>query len=510
MQEFNPAPKLLKSLLPAAVQGDFSEQLLINDIQIDSRNVTPGSLFVALKGQRDNGERYISSAVENGAVAVLVEDALLSSVFNLEIPIVGINDLKHRLGKVAADFFDRPSSSLSLVGITGTNGKSSIASYCAQLTQQLGQTSGIVGTLGYGLVNSRYESTGMTTPDVVSCQRILAELKSAGAKNVAMEVSSHGIDQNRVDEILFDVAVISNITRDHMDYHASFDDYAATKLSFLESTACKTAVINANDEHCAKAIAGIKKAKECVSYAVKNGSAQVKADVRGVVNKFSDSGMNATIESPWGKAHVYVPLVGAFNLDNLLAAISASCLQGNDFDSVIGNVENLRALEGRMEKVRIQNGSSSPSVFVDYAHTPDALENALCALKEHTDGNLLLVFGCGGDRDTGKREEMGRIAEKYADEVIVTSDNPRSEDPNKIIADIEKGLIENTKCHKISDRAEAIAMAVNGASSSDVVLIAGKGHEDYQIVGDKKIYFSDYMVAKNMLENRRGAEQVQA
>lgn len=500
MNDFNIPPKVLVDLLPENFSGQVSDQLLINDMHLDSRRLSPGDLFVALKGNQDNGERYISSAVENGAVAVLVENHHLASMLKLEIPILGLDNLKDNIGNIACKFFEDPSKNMSLVGITGTNGKSSIASFTAQLQKLSGQCSATIGTLGYGKIDSLLCETGMTTPDVISIQRIMYELRLQGVSDVAMEVSSHGIDQKRIDGLMFDVGVISNITQDHLDYHATFKHYADTKRSFLLSGQCKTAVVNADDAECQTLIASLKAAnKSYVAYGIDNPQSDVKADIK----QCNEDGVRIALRSPWGKQEFNAPVVGAFNVSNLLAAISVNCIQGREFSSVVNAVANLHPLEGRMQAVKLLNSEQLPKVYIDYAHTPDALTNVLQSLRRHTKQKLWVVFGCGGDRDKGKRAQMGEAAARLADHVVVTSDNPRTENPDNIIHDIVSGIDDASRVETISERQLAICNAVNACANDDLVLIAGKGHEDYQVIGQKKIPFSDYVVAENALRQRR-------
>ncbi len=505
MEDYSFQPKTLVSVLPKDFCGDVTDQLLINDIQLDSRRVTPGALFVALKGSQDNGELYISSAVENGAAAVLVEGCHIPQMLNLEIPIVGVDDLKSKLSKICQVFFGDATKDMSVVGITGTNGKSSIASFTAQISALLGGEAATIGTLGYGRINQAMTETGMTTPDLVSCHRIFSELYDDGVKDVAMEVSSHGIDQNRIDRLSFRVAVISNITHDHLDYHGSFKAYADIKKSFLLSGDAQVAVVNIDDPECAKLAQEISDNNQAlITYSVDSSAADVSAEIKS----YTQTGLLAHIVTPWGAGDVDIPLVGKFNLGNLLAAIAANCVIGKSFDDLMDVVSLVRPLEGRMQAVEINDDKSLPRVYIDFAHTPDALAHVLKALKHHTKNNLWVVFGCGGDRDNEKRAVMGEIAAKLADRVVLTSDNPRSEDPNKILADIMVGVDEQRTVEQVVERRQAISMAIGSCANDDLVLVAGKGHEEYQLVGSTKLPFSDYVVAKNALEQRRDSWQV--
>lgn len=499
MLDLNLPAKTLASLIPKEFHGSFSDQLLVSDIQIDSRKVTPGALFIALQGIREDGKKYVSHAIENGAVAILVEDSQFASVRRGEVPIIGIPNLKARVADISEKYFDKPSEQLKVIGVTGTNGKSTIVSLIAQLGSLAGRNTATIGTLGYGLSKGAYTDTGMTTPDVVQCHRILAELLEQKAEIVAMEVSSHGIDQARVENVCFDVGIISNITRDHLDYHSSFDEYARVKRSFLLSEKCQSAVVNADDKECYCLIDDLKRRqKQILSYGLENS----KADLRATINHYTSHGMEARIQSPWGIADVSIPLVGAFNLSNLLAAVAANCIVGLSFDEFISHVAKLKPVDGRLQRVLVTGEEQAPEVFIDYAHTPDALKQALLALRRHTSGKLWLVFGCGGDRDRGKRSQMGKIAQKFADRIIVTSDNPRTESPSAIIQDIIGGIEHGVSFDTVVERDIAILVAIGSSDISDCVLIAGKGHEDYQLIGNKKILFSDYLIAQRALQHR--------
>ncbi len=515
MDTYSPHPKPLVSVLPQHHNASVSDQLLVSDVQIDSRYVSPGALFIALQGKSDDGAKYIADAVENGAAAVLVDESRVASIFNLEIPVIAVSRLKDELPNIAMRFFGKPAASMHLVGVTGTNGKSSIVSFIAQLNQSAGCPAATVGTLGYGLLGKPLCHTGMTTPDVVSCHRILAELRDERATTVAMEVSSHGIDQQRIAGLDFDVCILSNITRDHLDYHGSFEAYANVKKSLLLSEQCGVAVVNYDDPECRELAQQLKQqGKHCVTYSVRNAEDTSddggSADVYAQVLSYTPAGMRVRLHSPWKKANgvdVTVPLVGQFNLGNLLAAFAASVMMKLDVKRLLKGMAQVYAVDGRMQCVAGPT-EKQPRVYIDYAHTPDALEQVLLALRRHTTGKLWVVFGCGGDRDVGKRALMGEVASRLADHVVLTSDNPRSENPESILADIRSGIKSSAAPDTFIDRQSAIAFAIDSAEENDLVLIAGKGHEDYQIIGSEKRPFCDYLVAKDCLAHRLGAWQV--
>ncbi len=498
--EYVPSPKTLNDILPEGAQGAFNCQLLINDIQIDSRLVSPGSLFVALKGTHQNGEMFISSAIENGAVAIVVDADSNADRRSSEVPVIKIDHLREKLASMVATFFESSSQNVSVYGVTGTNGKSTISSMIAQLETLSGRRGAVIGTLGYGVVGAALVDTGLTTPDVVSCHRLLAELREQGATSIAMEVSSHAIDQGRVEGVPFSVGIISNVTHDHLDYHGTFENYANVKQKFLTDSTADVVVINHDDSVTRTMIDKAKAAgKRVYSYSTEDASADVYAQVK----EFSSDSIFVGLKSPWGSADVKIPVVGKFNVGNVLAALTAFSVINNNFDVLVKLVEKIKPVDGRLQKVELlEAGGALPKVFIDYAHTPDALASVLRAMAEHKHDHLWVVFGCGGDRDVHKRPLMAAEAVALADRVIVTSDNPRTEKPSKIIEDILKGVQSESMVEAIEKRDAAIHMAIGNAGVNDTVLIAGKGHEDYQLIGDTKYSFSDYLVAKEALELR--------
>lgn len=510
--EFAPSPRTLNDILPADAQGIFNRQLLINDIQLDSRLVSPGSLFIALQGVALNGEHYIASAVENGAVAILVDESSTADQSNVEVPVITLKHARDRVAEIVAKFFGQPSEKVCVYGVTGTNGKSTIASMIAQLETLSGKMGdagenntevkkgAVIGTLGYGVVGAALVDTGLTTPDVVSCHRLLADLREQGASAIAMEVSSHAIDQGRVEGVAYRVAIISNVTHDHLDYHGTFENYAAVKQQFITGSNANVVVINLDDETTRAMIPNALAAgKKVYTYSVEDSSADVFAEIK----EYKNDAIFVGLTSPWGSSEVEIPMVGKFNISNVLAAFTAFTSVNENFAANVLAIQQLAPVEGRLQKVTPSGDQNLlPRVFIDYAHTPDALASVLKAMSEHLHDHLWVVFGCGGDRDIAKRPLMAAEAVAYADRVIVTSDNPRTEDPAKIIEDILKGVNENKPVEAIEKREAAIHLAIGNAGVNDTVLIAGKGHEDYQIIGDKKYPFSDYLVAQEALELR--------
>lgn len=475
----------------------------ISSITLDSRTAAPGGLFIAVKGAATDGRTFINDAVKNGVTAVLAEGEQSSVQVVEGVPIINFPMLPVQIGNIAARFYRHPSAKLKVIGITGTNGKSTCVSLVAQMLSQLGESAGVVGTLGYGPVGDKQTDTGMTTPDAVSCQRILSDLRQQGVEVVAMEVSSHGIAQHRINGIQFYAAAFTNLTRDHLDYHENFEEYGTTKARLFSRSDLSYCVVNLDDDFGKQLSENVAPEIRVYTISVKNPSASVH------VSNFTlnGEGIEADIVAPWGAGTIRSGLAGEFNLANLLTAIACVCGMGFKFDDVCTVISSLNPVEGRMQRVLPGqfeiNSNLWIDVFIDYAHTPDALERALLTLKESISNKLWVVFGCGGDRDKGKRSAMGAIAGKHADQIVITSDNPRSENPAAIIADIESGMA-SANFLSIVARREAIEYAVASADEGDCVLIAGKGHEKYQIIGSEKIFFDDYLVAQAALEKKCG------
>lgn len=483
----------LQQLMPDTELSAKLAEISITGITLDSRVVQPGDLFIAVPGEAFDGRNFIGQVLQAGAAAVLAEAEGLDVDEDTVLPVKG---LLHKASAIAARFYGEPSHKIAMTGVTGTNGKTTCTQLLGQLFGHLEQTSGVVGTLGYGLMEpgaSTLVSTGMTTPDAISVQAILAELVEGGARQVAMEVSSHSLSQGRVEDVHFDTAIFTNLSQDHLDYHGNMEAYAAAKAKLFDLPGVRCAIVNVDDAVGVKLAANMRADIELYRYSIKDDSADIYA--RDVV--LGASGIRAEIVTPWGRGELKSSLLGEFNLSNLLAIIAAAGMQGFALDDVLAAIPKLVPVEGRMELVGPQ---STPQVVVDYAHTPDALEQALLALRMHCKGKLWCVFGCGGDRDKGKRPLMGEIAARLADHVVITSDNPRSESPMKIIDDIVAGAGSDAQVQV--DRGEAIEYAVVRAAAADTVLLAGKGHESYQLIGDTKLPFSDIMQARMALRRR--------
>ena len=453
----------------------------------DSRAVKLGSIFVAYPGTRLDGRAFIAEAISRGASAVIWERVGFTWDERWEVPNLGVENLRGRISEIAGHVFGNPSDTLWMAGVTGTNGKTSVSQWIATALDSLGRRSAVIGTLGNGLVGERVEAKN-TTPDPIVLQRLLADYLRRGARAVAMEVSSHGLDQGRVAGIKYDVAVFTNLTRDHLDYHGTMQTYAEAKFRLFSARGLKRAVINVDDE-CGAAFAK-RLGGDVITFGTRDS-----ARLRAVKVGLSEAGVRFRVESEWGSGEVSAAVLGAFNVSNLLATFGALLAAGIEFEAARAAVSALEPVPGRLERV---GGGAQPLVVIDYAHTPDALEKAIVALRPATAAGhqLVCVFGCGGDRDPGKRALMGEVASRLADQVIVTSDNPRGEDPLEIIAQVLAGA---RGAQAIEDRQVAVFAAIHQARAGDVVLLAGKGHETYQEIAGVRLPFSDREVARAAL-----------
>lgn len=475
-------------------------------LSADSRELIAGEVFVAMPGVKSDGRAYIMEAVAKGAAAVLLEEGGQEAVPAIDVPKVAVSHLRKLSGEIAHLVYDRPSEKLWLLGVTGTNGKTSVSQWIAQTMTWLGKPCAVVGTLGNGFPGALQTSPN-TTPDAISLQRALAGFVAAGASACAMEVSSIGLAEGRVALVAFDVAVFTNLTRDHLDYHGSMEAYGAAKAQLFELPGLAAAVINLDDAFgrtlCAS-LAG--SAVRRIGYTLGDAAAMAGMSdeliaAEDLVVTGNGIRFTARLTSPaaQGEAKVAVRLLGRFNAANLLAVLGALLASGVSLAPAAAVLARLTPPAGRMEIVESVDGDDRPLVVIDYAHTPDALEQALSTLREVAaarGGRLLCLFGCGGERDAGKRPLMGEVACRLADQVLLTNDNPRSEDQQVIIGDILRGMAEPAPVEP--DRAAAIATVILNAHAKDVVLIAGKGHESYQEIAGNRLPFSD-------LEEARGA-----
>lgn len=461
------------------------DQREIHAIETDSRAVRPGSLFVALAGTLHDGHRFVEEAVSKGAAAVWVQEPVSVPV-NSDVVLIQVPDTRLALPDLAKDFYGDPSKDLFLAGVTGTNGKTSTVYWLEYLLERAGKKTGVIGTVRYGVGEKQIPAT-RTTPGRLETERLLSEIKREGAAAAVMEVSSHALEQERVAGLHFDAAVFTNLTRDHLDYHLDMESYFKAKKKLFSSVLqnskknIKTCLINRDDSFGQRLWNKVEGNK--VSFGLKAGSdisvSDVKSDLRGSAFYLKTGGKESV--------QVHIPLTGNHNICNFLGAVSVLSAYGFDVRNLLREPLDVR-IPGRLERIALKNGGS---VFIDYAHTADGLENALASLKPHVRGNLIVVFGCGGDRDQGKRRPMGRAAARWGDEILLTSDNPRGEDPEKILQEIVSGFDPATRYEIETDREKAIQRSIRAAGPEDVVLIAGKGHESEQIFNDKVIAFSD-------------------
>jgi UDP-N-acetylmuramoyl-L-alanyl-D-glutamate--2,6-diaminopimelate ligase len=492
---------LLAGIAPAAAYA-HARDIVVSGLALDSRRVKAGDAFFALQGLSTHGITFAPAAIERGAAAVLAETAKFpfpgpagEGVRTAEgrAPIAWIDNLHAQVGEIAARFYDRPSEALHVIGVTGTNGKTSIVQLLVAALETLGAHAASIGTLGAGFVGA-IRAGERTTPDALSVQALLADFRDAGASHVAMEVSSHALEQGRVNAVAFEVAAFTNLTRDHLDYHTTMQAYGAAKARLFAWPGLRAAIINGDDAFGRELLAQLPEGVQGFRYSVEDVSADILAsDVRSAAD-----GLRFDLRTPWGSGKMTTPLLGRFNVSNLLAVIGCLGALGFPFTQIHNAVLRLQPIAGRMN--RLGGGESAPLVVVDYAHTPDALEQALSNLRAHCAGRLICVFGCGGDRDQGKRPQMAAIAERLADLVIVTDDNPRFENGDAIVAQILSGFDKREAILVQRDRAAAIAQAVADASPGDVVLIAGKGHEPYQEIAGTKHPFDDIDVARRALQ----------
>lgn len=466
----------------------------------DSRKVQPGDVFLAYPGHASDGRQYIKNAVERGASAVLWEREGFEWDASLQVPNLPVDRLRWLVSDIADEVYGCPSDQLWMVGVTGTNGKTSISQWVARAFNALGRRCAVIGTMGSGFPG-RLSDTVNTTPDAIVLQQDLAEFRDQGAEAVAMEVSSIGLDQGRIAGVRMDVAVFTNLTRDHLDYHHTMEAYAAAKARLFEQPGLKSVVLNFDD------MMGVVQARRLmggslrvIGYTTVPDNASAAPAHRVIIAEQLRStahGMRFNVRDGGKQAEMSVGLVGQFNASNLLAVIAVLTESGFSFEQAIEATKTLTPPEGRMQTL---GGIGEPLVVVDYAHTPDGLEQALRALRSSIvsrHGQLCCVFGCGGDRDPGKRPLMGEVAVRLAQRAIITSDNPRSEDPASIIEQVAVGA---ANAEKIVDRASAIELAITQAHANDVILIAGKGHETYQEVAGQRHHFSDAEHARAALD----------
>ncbi len=494
--------KTLASLLRGLTEADIYDPLEISGLSMDSRSIQSGDLFLACSGTQQHGARYIPDAVEAGASAIVIDAGYELDLPRPEIPMISLKNLSGKVGVIAHRFYDRPSESIHVVGITGTNGKTSTAWFVAQVLSMHGQgvaaqQAGFIGTLGTGFVNN-LKSGLNTTPDPIQVHKTLADFRDAGAEYAVVEVSSHALSQHRIAAVNFQSILFTNISRDHLDYHDSMESYSASKKRLFSDFDCDYKIINLDDELGEQIIQANNNPDNLYIYTL-NPAVEFDPEhcVLGERQKNGNGFVELKLTSPWGKGSINTKLLGDFNAYNLLASFSALCLSGIEIGEVCQRLSTVKPVPGRMEVFSLSN---KPMVVVDFAHSPDALAKVLNSLKEHCQGSLICLFGCGGDRDKGKRAEMGAAACRYADQIILSNDNPRTEDPAQIIEDIIAGFNDEVVFQVEMDRKKAISKAISEAGKDDIVLVAGKGHENTQQVGSEYFPLSDRQCVDECLE----------
>lgn len=491
------ATKTLASLMPGSFDAAHAD-IAVTGISSDSRIVEEGNLFFALEGYSRNGSEFAADAVLSGAVAVASNDAAICDL-GLNVPVCLDQSLSQKTSLIAGRFYGHPSEAMDVVGITGTNGKTSCCFWLTWMLAESGLSTGHIGTLGAGMganANSLH-ATGFTTPDALQVQKLLSDCQQAGADAVVMEVSSHGLDQGRVAAVHYESAIFTNISQDHLDYHKDMDAYLATKLKLFERPELKRVVANLDDASCDQIKAAMSEGVEFYSYSLNNPQADIFfSEIRP-----TPSGYEVTLSSVWGNSRLTIPVFGEYNLSNLLAVSATALAKGVDFSLVVDLLGRVPGVPGRMQCLSVPG---APDVVVDYAHTPDAVASVLGALRSQVSGQLIVVVGCGGERDAEKRPLMAQAAFRYADKQVFTSDNPRNEDPVRILDDMLAGLSDLDKSavnhiRVIEDRRAAIESALEMARENDLVAVLGKGHENQQIIAGKNIEFNDAAVCQSIL-----------
>ncbi len=499
------------ALAPSSIAQPLSGDPAIRSLTYDSRRVAPGELFVALRGVHTDGHAYLPQALRLGASALLVE-AWPTDLSRGEVAVAVVPDTRRALAPIAAAFFGHPARELTLIGVTGTNGKTSTTYLVEAMLKQAGRRVGLIGTVEvrYGEVRQRSINT---TPESLDFQHTLRAMRNRGVEIVVMEVSSHGLALGRIAGCGFGVAAMTNVTQDHLDFHGDMDAYLRSKLLLFQQHLNKDggAIVNLDDAAAAMFLAAAESAGARVVRVSQRADSE--ADIRIENSSITLDGSDVTLRTPSETLALHLPLVGAFNLENLLVAAGIAWALGLPSEAIARGAAACLQVPGRVERVENSAGAA-PAVFVDYAHTPDAVEKLLCALRPLTRGRLIAVFGCGGDRDRGKRPLMARAVARWADCAIATSDNPRTENPESILDDVARGLGEMRRvepaelrtgrgCYaRVSDRRSAIELAIAAAQLKDTVVIAGKGHEDYQIIGHEHLPFDDRREARRALMQR--------
>ena len=471
---------------------------VITGLGLDSRTIEAGALFFATQGTRQHGLQFSQQAMARGVAAIAWEPGphAREDCLQDDLPCIRIPDLQQQVGPIARRFYRNPSSNIRVIGVTGTDGKTSVSQFLAQAFAQLGIPCGVVGTLGYG-IHLDLEPETCTTPDAIRMQALLHGFLEKEIPQVVVEASSHGLKQGRLNGVDVDTAIFTNLGHDHMDYHPSLEDYENSKRILFRTAGLQHAVINADDAFGRKLAEEAGNHTRVVPYSCDMRLTGKEPNIYASNVSASQKGTVIEIDSSWGSGVIDTRLCGKFNVSNLLAVTGALLVNGYALDEVIAAVSCVKTVPGRME--RVQGGRDAPSVLVDYAHTPQALSSVLQVLRETCTGRLWCVFGCGGDRDSGKRKYMAQAVESLADHAVVTDDNPRFEDPDDIVQDVIAGFSPAASYSVIHDRKQAIAHAIHQAKPGDTVLIAGKGHETLQIIEGKRLPFDDRKTAADCL-----------
>ncbi len=476
--------------------------LPVAGLSLDTRTLEKGSVFFALKGRSGDGHQYLQTAIAHGAAALVVEEESYS-LQSWPVPCIWVPNLAEKLAKIADKFYDFPLEGIVFSGFTGTNGKSTSAYVTAQVYTQIGIPCGFIGTFGVGMGpwetwdKQLHASSGLTTPDIFSLRSYIKQLKEQGAQHICMEVSSHALDQNRIQGIPFTNAVFTNLTRDHLDYHETLEEYAAAKSKLFALPSLKHAILNAEDGCTPQFAAKTPSHAKVWQYGIDLNQAPDFQQVDATIESYGAQGVHFALKGQYETLKIHCPLLGAFNVRNCLAAFTHGLANGLDPQILTHALAQVHPAPGRMQALGMPG---TPMVVVDYAHTPDALLKALEALRKHTQGQLWCVFGCGGDRDRGKRPLMGEVAAQYADRIVLTNDNPRKEAPMHIVKEIWEGIGTQKMVDVYLDRAQAIQFALQHASPEDVVLIAGKGHETIQDLGHVKLPHNDVACVLSFLQ----------
>lgn len=478
--------KLLRDIEYALINGDLNIE--ITSVCYDSRKVDKNSVFICIKGSKVNGHDFINKAIKNGAAAIIIEEEF--QLKSQSISLIKVENTKSALASIANIFYQEPSKKINLVGVTGTNGKTTVVHYIKDILEAYGQCTGVIGTLGYELRDEQInvEKINPTTPEVLELQAVFKEFLYKGAENIVMEVTSSALSKHRVDFCDFNIGLFTNLSQDHLEEHGTMENYKNEKIKLFHK--CNIGVINIDDKVGKEIIE--KSTCDILTYGIKN-----EADIRATEIEYKNDSVIFTVNLKGISKRVKVNVPGKFTLYNVLGAIGACYAIGLDGDIILNLLSYIKPVSGRLEMIK---NSSNKNVIVDYAHTPDALEKLLMMARDITDGRLITIFGCGGDRDKSKRKVMGMAAGILSDYCIITSDNPRSENPFEIIEDIEEGMWRiDSKYEKIADRRKAIEKGLKLLKDDDLLIIAGKGHEDYQIIGNTKVHLDDREVVKEIL-----------